>query len=243
VHRIKLLLKRSAESFLKVRIYSTHPHGRDDCHDLQRSGAAIETILDVGANDGGSALKFRAAFPDAIIHSFEPVSATFDLLVRNLQGQAKTYCHRLAMGQTPGEAQIYLTQHSTTSSLIRPDDARGSVIVQVGTVDQFARAHGLDRIDLLKVDTEGFDLDVLEGATGMLSSGHVKFTLVEVGFHRADRRHVLFDDVRDFLVARDFAVFGIYDQQPEWSGQNRLRYANVCFSHASVVPASLVDGR
>ena len=188
-------------------------------------------------------MKFAAAFPDAVIHSFEPVSVTFDLLVRNLRGRPKAYCHRLALGKAPGEAQIYLTQHSTTSSLIRPDDARGSEIVQVGTVDEFASTHGLDRIDLLKIDTEGFDLDVLEGAAGMLSRGQIKFTLVEVGFHRGDRRHVLFDDVRDFLVARGFAVFGIYDQQPEWSGENRLRYANVCFRHATVFSASSADGR
>ena len=234
MNRIKRLLKLSAESLLKVKIYSTHPHGRDDCHDLQKSSAAFETILDVGANDGGSALKFRAAFPDAVIHSFEPVSNTFDSLVRNVRGQAKTYCHRLALGRISGEAEIYLTQHSTTSSLVRPEDARGSEIVQVSTVDQFAHEHSLERIDLLKIDTEGFDLDVLEGATDMLSSGRVKFALVEIGFHRADGRHVLFDDVRDFLAARDFGVFGIYDQQLEWSGENRLRYANACFSHAAV---------
>jgi hypothetical protein len=40
--------------------------------------------------------------------------------------------------------------------------------------------------------------------------------------------------VRDFLAPNGFALFGIYDQQPEWSGENRLRYANACFSHRSV---------
>jgi FkbM family methyltransferase len=232
VRRLKRRFKRWIESLLKVRIYSSHPHGRDDCNDLQRSGVDIRTILDVGANDGSSALKFRNAFPDSVIHAFEPVAGTFDLLRRNLRSMPAVHCYQVALGAAPGQARIYLTRHSTTNSLVPPDDVRGVETVQVTTVDQFAREHGLEGIDLLKIDAEGFDLHVLEGATGMLGSGRIKFALVEVGFHRGDSRHVLFDDVRDFLVARGFAVFGIYDQQPEWSGEKRLRYANVCFSHA-----------
>jgi hypothetical protein len=61
--------------------------------------------------------------------------------------------------------------------------------------------------------------------------------LAEVGFHPGDDRHVLFDHVRDYLVPFGFSVYGVYDQQLEWSGENRLRYANVCFAHASVARA------
>ena len=107
--------------------------------------------------------------------------------------------------------------------------------VRVTTVDAFASANAIDRIDLLKVDAEGHDLNVLRGAAAMLDGGRVAFVLAEVGFARAQPPHVLFDDVRDLLAAHRFAVFGIYDQQLEWSGENRLRYANACFCHESVV--------
>jgi len=80
----------------------------------------------------------------------------------------------------------------------------------------------------LKVN-EGFDLEVLKGADSLLSSKCVPFVLVEVGFHPGDSRHVLFDEIRDFLMGKSYAVFGIYDQTLEWSGENRLRFANVCF--------------
>jgi FkbM family methyltransferase len=222
------------ESLFDVRVYSTRPHGRDDCHDIQGTGAVMTTILDVGANDGVSAIKFLDAFPTATIHSFEPVTKTFDILRRNVARHKEIYCHQLALGAKPGVAQIYLTEHSTMSSLVRPDTPLGEESVRITTVDDFAVEHHIERIDLLKVDAEGFDLEVLHGAERMLQAGDVAFVLAEVGFHRGDDRHVLFDDVRDFLVPKGFAVFGFYDQQPEWSGENRLRYVNACFCHETV---------
>ncbi|HEV7572729.1 MAG TPA: FkbM family methyltransferase [Thermoanaerobaculia bacterium] len=224
------------EALFDVRVYSTHPHGRDDCHDIQGTGAVMATILDVGANDGVSAIKFRDAFPAATIHAFEPVTETFAILKRNVEKHKGIYSHQMALGAAPGTAQIYLTEHSTMCSLVRPDAPLGEETVRVTTIDDFAAEHHIDRIDLLKVDAEGFDLEVLHGAERLLDEGNIGFVLAEVGFHRGDNRHVLFDDIRDFLISKGFGVFGFYDQQPEWSGENRLRYSNACFFHESVAP-------
>lgn len=221
--------KSLVESLFHVRVYSTRPHGRDDCHDIQQTGAEITTVLDIGANNGSSALKFSDAFPGATVHSFEPVASTFEILQANVAGRKEILCHRLAMGSAPGVAQIYLTTHDTMNSLVRPDTVLGEETVRVTTVDEFASAQNIERIDLLKVDAEGFDLEVLRGAEKMMAAGRVAFILAEVGFHPGDARHILFDDVRDYLAPRGFAVFGFYDQQPEWSGENKLRYANACF--------------
>src|SRR3954467_1486450 len=86
------------EALFDVRVYSSRPHGRDDCHDIQGTGVAISTILDVGANDGVSAIKFRDAFPDATIHSFEPVTKTFEILKRKVATYTDIHCHQLAVG-------------------------------------------------------------------------------------------------------------------------------------------------
>jgi FkbM family methyltransferase len=227
--RVKKKIQRLLESRFHLHVDSTRPHGRDDCHDIRASGLPIRMIFDAGANDGASARKFLDAFPDATIHSFEPVGSTFDALRRNMENEARVHCHRLALGAAEGEATIYLTQHTSMNSLIRPEHVLGEETVLVTTIDAFAQAKAIDRADLLKIDTEGNDLEVLRGAERMLRDGRIAFVLAEVGFHRGDCRHVLFDDVRDFLAPHGFAVFGIYDQQPEWSGERRLRYANACF--------------
>ena len=229
--RLVRAAKGLVESLFDVRIYSAQPHGRDDCHDIQRTDIPIRTILDVGAHTGESALKFNAAFAGAMIHAFEPVSRTFALLQQSVAAHPNIHCHQLALGDKAGTASIYLTSHSTMSSLVRPEYSSGEEQVQVTTVDDFVAAHALPHIHLLKVDAEGFDLNVLRGADSTLSEGRISFVLTEVTFSRSEAAHVLFDEVRDFLADRRFAVFGIYDQQLEWSGENRLRYANVCFCH------------
>ncbi len=226
----KRQVKRVLES-LGLKVYSLRSHGREDWFDIRRAGARIDVIFDVGANVGQSARKFRSAFPRATIYCFEPVRSTFETLRAAAEGDAGIRCHRLALGSRPGRSTVYLTEHDTTSSLVRPADARGSEEVEVDTLDHFAAENGVERVDLLKVDAEGFDLEVLKGADGLLAANRVSFVLAEVGFHPGDDRHVLFDDVRDFLMKRGFSLYGIYDQTLEWSGEKRMRFANACFSN------------
>lgn len=228
---IKKPINKALEKTMGIRLYSVRAHGREDWYDIQKSGCRIETIFDVGANVGQSAHKFRGAFPKASIFCFEPVQSQFQELQNSVASDPHIKCFQLALGSTPGKGNIYLTDHSTTSSLIKPEYSRGSEEVQISTIESFCMEHGVERIDLLKVDTEGFDLEVLKGAASLLSSDCVTFVLVEVGFHPGDERHVLFDHIREFLMSYGFYVYGFYDQNLEWSGENRLRFANVCFTN------------
>ena len=232
---IKRRVKNLVESIFDVQIYSAHPHGRDDCHDIRGTGIAIKNILDVGAHVGESALKFTENFPYSTIHSFEPAAQTAELLRNNVARHENVRVHQMAVGATMGSATIYHMRHSTMNSLVRPEFAEGEEMVRVTTIDEFVNANALLHIDLLKIDAEGSDLDVLAGANVVLGQGRVSFVLVEVTFTRTNKYHVLFDDVRDFLALKQFSVFGFYDQQLEWSGENRLRFSNACFIHESVV--------
>jgi FkbM family methyltransferase len=66
------------------------------------------------------------------------------------------------------------------SSLVRPEYSSGEEQVQVTTVDDFVAANALPHIHLLKVDAEGFDLNVLRGADSTLSEGRISLVLTEV---------------------------------------------------------------
>lgn len=228
-------IRKRLESVLRLQIVREPTHGHRDCTDIVRSGCPISVVFDVGANVGQSADKFGNAFPDAQLYCFEPASGTFDTLRRHLMGRTNVRCHHLALGSRVGETTLYLTDHpdanSATNSLIAPNNPVGTETVELRTIDGFASENEISRIDLLKIDAEGADLDILVGARSMLSLQKVAFVLAEVSFHPGDARHVLFDDVRSYLLPLGFHVFGIYEQQPEWTGEPRLRYANVCFSN------------
>ena len=90
-------------------------------------------------------------------------------------------------------------------------------------------------IDFLKIDTEGVDLDVLKGGQSLLQSGAIPFILAEVGFHPNDDRKVLFDEVRHFLMPFGYHLFGIYDQNLEWTG-HMMHSIRECVASAMATP-------
>jgi FkbM family methyltransferase len=226
-------INRLLEGWFGLRVYSVRAHGRDDCVDISNSGTQLRIIFDVGANVGQSAKKFRAAFPHARIYSFEPEPRCYQELLLSTSGDPNIQCFQLALGDRAGSSTIYRTEHSTTSSLIEPDHYLDRVAVDIETLDDFVDRKGIDRIDLLKIDVEGFDLAVLQGGKKMLSANQIPLVLVEVGFTKGDSRHVLLDDIRDYLAPFGYFVYGIYDQNREWSGEPRLRFSNVCFANPS----------
>jgi FkbM family methyltransferase len=205
-------------------------HGVRDTADVLACGCRVDVIFDVGANAGQTAARLRRAFPSAAIHCFEPVHATFDELQTAAADDPKVFCHRLALGAAPAETSIFVTDNSVTCSLHRPEHYLREERVIVTTIDDFCRERGISRIDLLKIDAEGHDLEVVQGASGMLAEGRVAMVLAEVGFTPGDDRHVLFDDVRGLLLPHGFSLLGIYGQQPEWSGEKKLRFANALFT-------------
>ncbi|BGE86036.1 MULTISPECIES: FkbM family methyltransferase [Methylosinus] len=226
----------------KLFLFQTPRHGVDDLADIASFGDEPGTILDVGANIGQSALRFRLAFPKARIISLEPVSGTFSELQRRT-ADLDVDCRRLALGPEAGRATIYLTELSVTNSLKRPaaEELRGAEEIEVETLDGFVVRNGLEAIDLLKIDAEGFDLDVIRSGARTLAAGRVRFILVEVGFNPGDPRHPLFDDMRAELTPHGFRLLGFYEQNLEWSGEPRLRYANALFCRDAAVLAAERD--
>ncbi len=84
------------------------------------------------------------------------------------------------------------------------------------TLDRFAAVHKLDRIDLLKTDTENFDLEVIKGGQELLGDGKISFIYSEVGFDRKRRAKCLLTgsagtlDLRSHRCQR-LSGYDIYD--------------------------------
>ena len=214
------------------------PRGADFFADLERSfpGHAPGVVLDVGANIGQSASALAQRFPSADIYSLEPFPAVFAELQANVATYSNIHCCNLACGASPGFAFFRSDADPTMGRLeVRPEQDAAALPadgtqVEVTTVDAFCGANGLERIGLLKIDTEGGDLDVLRGAEDMLSAGRIDFVEVEAGMNRDNRYHVPMFEMLGFLEDKGYRLFGIYEQIPEWpTGQPFLRRANLVF--------------
>ncbi|MBI3993659.1 MAG: FkbM family methyltransferase [Candidatus Lambdaproteobacteria bacterium] len=139
---------------------------------LARGWPAGAVVLDVGANEGGYAAQVLAQHPGVQVYAFEPHPETFDRLSAQAAQRGFKAFH-LACGDQPGRITLFdyaERDGSTHASVYRAvfDDLHEAPVkaheVDVTTLDEFIRMHGLAHIDLLKIDTEGHELSVLQGA-------------------------------------------------------------------------------
>lgn len=139
-------------------------------------------VFDVGANVGDYLELVKRFFPRAQCYAFEPSSAACETIRARFSAN-DVKLHRVALGPTAGTATLYNYRGrpgSSHGSLHRGvfEEIHGATdLVEeetpIVTVDEFCKASGIKRIDLLKIDTEGTEFDVLLGAVEMIKSGAV----------------------------------------------------------------------
>jgi FkbM family methyltransferase len=148
----------------------------------------IDLIFDVGANDGETALKALKEFSEAKVLSFEPHPATFARLIARVGGNPRFRGVNVALGaEVNGEAELFEYGEESRINSLTPNarfsqrfDKRAQPIpVKATTLDAFCSEMSMSRIDILKIDTEGFDLVILEHGRGMLQKRCVPFIYVE----------------------------------------------------------------
>jgi FkbM family methyltransferase len=171
----------------------------------------IRTIFDVGANVGQSARRFVQAFPEAQIYSFEPVPSTFEVLAHSTRNLGRVKAFNLALGDAPGTATMNIHSDPLLNSIGFLPAAGGNTQVQVETVDRFADQHAVRDIDLLKIDVEGYELQVLGGATQRLSTGMIRYIYAECTMSpNPEAPHISFFDLHALLDNAEFCFVGYY---------------------------------
>jgi FkbM family methyltransferase len=143
---------------------------------------AINCVIDVGANRGQWARALRAAGYRGRIVSFEPIRASFEELSAAAAGDPDWVVHQLALGESDGSLLLHRTENTQLASALPPSEfARLRLPEEIAIVaedrvpvrrldaifPELTAGLGLPRV-LLKIDTQGYDLRVFEGARGAL---------------------------------------------------------------------------
>jgi FkbM family methyltransferase len=127
----------------------------------------IDCVLDVGANNGQFADRLRLMGFDGYIVSFEPNPEAFEKLSK--RQDSKFIPYNLALSQTDGESLFHIPEHDVLGSFLthRETDPVHSVKVKTrrldGMIDEILERTGSKRL-ALKLDTQGFDLEVVRSA-------------------------------------------------------------------------------
>lgn len=208
---MKRLIKYGTKNLLKVIPNSINryvPHGLEFCLDLKKLPVDYhpKVIFDVGAHIGQSALRFKSWFPESEVHCFEPVKSTFDELRENTKRLKDVHYHHFGLSNQSGTGLLNILKDSSMNTLKLNDSDKdvkvGEASIDLKSIDEIIVELEVDHIDLLKIDTEGTDLDVLHGATISLLEKKISFIQIESGMNPFNDRHVPFYEFKDMMGSK-----------------------------------------
>jgi FkbM family methyltransferase len=229
IHRVQDFLA----DFARLEVSRIGQYSRG--HSLRRELAMVlegrlpRVIVDVGANVGVTALAYADWFPQAKVYALEPIPSTFEKLQANTADHGQIECFMLGCGDEAGQFTAYLCPDSKESSLVPIEKATGQARVEVVTLDAFCHDQGLETVDFLKVDCEGYDLNVLRGADRLLREKRVRSILVECALCEIGTHHVALREFTDILGPAGYTVAAVYGQQGFPSTFPAMTYCNVLF--------------
>ena len=183
------------------------------------SGVPPDLVLDVGANRG----QYRSWMRDRVGYrgrgvSFEPLPDAAEMLRRAAEGDPLWQVQEMALGPSKGRLTLHVTGlEGQMSSALEPDRSQTSALadasrvtdqidVAMETVDE--HLPGDDSTVLLKLDTQGYDLEVLRGAGPRLDE--VSILVTELSFTGLYTGQPPASEVLSFLRERDFVLAGLY---------------------------------
>jgi len=178
---------------------------------------AVDAVVDVGANEGLFAKRLRDDGFSGRIVSFEPLSSAFALLASASADDPNWECVQLALGATTGEATLNVARNLASSSFLPMDSGLPEAEPRLAYVGK--EECSLSTLDVLapdlfqpeerlylKLDVQGFELEVLRGAEATLA--RVLALDVELSQTLLYQGAPLMDEVVAYLAERDYVLLG-----------------------------------
>lgn len=213
----KILFSFTAKKFLQKRglRISPAPNGEHLKIITQIKKNAIDLILDVGANEGQYGGYLRSIGYYGQIISFEPLDAAYKILEQKTNSDKLWSCKHMALGNISGESVINVSGNSQSSSILNIKGAHLEAAPEAYFLtNQKINVETLDNIYsditagksnvMLKLDVQGFEKFVLEGAKKSLEK--LKAIQVEMSFEELYEGEMLYREMIDFLAQNGFVL-------------------------------------
>ncbi|MBK6914001.1 MAG: FkbM family methyltransferase [Ignavibacteriales bacterium] len=219
------ILKRKLSDFLRYRGYQI-----SKIHTLENNIIAgkfiwlqkmgIKTVLDVGANVGNFTKMISKILGNVNIYAFEPLGDCYKNLIENTKHIENIKCFNSALGNSTATSFIYHNEFSPSSSLLRMEELHKNIFphtkneitekIEVRELDSFENEINWTRKILLKIDVQGFELNVLKGA--IISLKKIDVIILEISFVKFYENQTNFDEIYRFLSEMNFNFQGNFDQ-------------------------------
>jgi FkbM family methyltransferase len=188
-------------------------------------------MFDVGAHVGAWTQSVLARNPNLNVHLFEPTPNTYQKLLRLLTctqadrlAMGQLICNPLAVSNTETTLRFHAYKDSGLNSLYRRNrdleinlglGSPSAINLPTTTLDAYCDRLGIHHVHFVKIDVEGAELDVLQGAKNLLQHELIDFIQFEYGGTYQDAG-ISFGEVHDFLDSYNYFIFVLNDDGMEW---------------------------
>jgi FkbM family methyltransferase len=181
-------------------------------------------IFDVGANEGQSIKRFKNIFPNSIIHSFEPNKNCYELLLKKYSNDKNIILNNLSCGEKIKKKKFLIMAKSGNSSFININKNSAWMkkrseeivikkyivkkpIVKMITLDSYIRKNKIKKIDILKLDTQGYEDKIIKGCQNSLKKIH--FIEAEIMLDNVYKKFLNISDIEKKIIKKKFRLVGI----------------------------------
>jgi FkbM family methyltransferase len=178
---------------------------------------AKPVIIDCGAHDGGDTVEL-ADILKGEVHAFEPVAEIYDRLLKYTANCKNVHCYQVALSNKDGVQDFYLSEgefemSDMSSSLMEPKEHlvdhpgiqfKKKISVQSLTLDSWAAMNNIEKVDMLWLDMQGFELNMLKASERILPT--VKVIYTEVSLKETYKGVPLYPEYKQYLEAQGFKV-------------------------------------
>ena len=183
-------------------------------------------IFDVGANKGQSIRRFKNIFPKSIIHAFEPINEEFVKLQDEFKNDKSIFLNNFALGDSAGHKKFNImasTGHSSFYKInsdtewlkIRSKEFNSNekeyekkvVEVKIDTINNYCIKNNISFVDILKLDTQGYEEKILAGASEILPK--IKLIETELMFDNVYEKRLNFYDIEKHIIKHNFRLIAI----------------------------------
>jgi FkbM family methyltransferase len=143
------------------------------------------TTFDIGANFGWYTVLLSILCQETgVVHAFEPVPRNFDILKNHsLRNNCRNVVlNNLAIGDKNGQGELYLPDIGSSGSfrLHKYKDSYQTISSSIITMNEYARQKNISKVDFIKADIEGAELDLLKGSSEILATQHNSVWMLEI---------------------------------------------------------------
>tara|TARA_A100001015_G_scaffold260685_1_gene305611 strand:- start:546 stop:1337 length:792 start_codon:yes stop_codon:yes gene_type:complete len=185
-------------------------------------------IFDVGANKGQSIERYKKMFKFPTIHCFEPNADEISNLKKKFLNDNNLVLNNLAVGEKEGTLEFNInaiSDHSSFRKLIpnttwikkrskqvnisSENYTSKKINTEIITLDDYVKKKNIENIDILKIDTQGFEDKVLLGAQKLIKENKIKLIQLELIFSEIYQDSLQIYDIEKNLIPKNFKLFSI----------------------------------